>query len=288
MKKSKLFYVLPLLIAAIFISGDAFTKLINYTLTNRAWDVPGPGVTTRKDCTQCHTDVAPVTNDTTKRIFTFGTGLKAYVPDTDYKIKIKFKSNYSVGFSSTVLKNDSNKMVGTITPDDTSETKVFFHSASGRYYINHRVGTPSGGEKEYEYKWRSPAKGTGAVTFYFSSLTSNDDSTSLNDTTYLNAYVITENPGVGNSEISKPNSFSVFPNPVNDRITIAFINKAISKTQITLYSIDGKQALILMNENLNSGEQNMSFDLSGKVKPGIYFVRVDNGSINSVQKILIY
>ncbi len=288
MKKSKLFYVLPLVIAAILISDNAFTKLINYTLTNRAWDVPGPGVSTRKDCTQCHTDVTPVTNDSTKRIFTFGTNQKSYLPDTDYKIKFKFKSNYSVGFSSTVLKNDSNKMVGTITPDDTSETKVFFHSASGRYYINHRVGATTGGEKEYEYKWRSPAKGTGSVTFYFSSLTSNDDSTSLNDTTYLNSYIITEGSSVGSSEISISKSVNVFPNPANDRININFINNASVKTLVTLYSIDGKQVITLLNENLNAGEQNLSFDLSGKIKSGIYFVRVSNENINSVQKILFY
>ncbi len=288
MKKSKLFYVLPLLIAAIFLSDIAYTRLLNFTTVSRAWDVVGPGITVRKDCSACHLDVTPVTNNNVLRVFTLDTGQTAYKPNKVHTIKFKILSTGTVGFSSTVLGNDSNKMIGTLTPIDTNETKVFFHAGSGRYYINHRVGATTGGVKEYTFTWTAPAAGKGPVTFYFASLSSNNDNGSDFDTTYQNSYVITEAISIGISEASKSNSFKVFPNPATDRINISFYNKTNSNTEVSLYSLDGKQALTLLNENLNAGEQTLNFDLSGNIKPGIYFVKISNEDMNSVQKILFY
>lgn len=289
MKKNKLFYVLPLLIGAILISQFAFTKLNNFTSLNRAGDVVGPGVTTKKDCSNsCHTGVTAVVNNTVNRIFTFGTGQTAYIPGTVHNVKFKIKGAAPVGFTATVLRNDSNIMAGTLTPSDTSETKVFLHAASGRYYINHRLGDPVGGEKEYNFTWTAPAKGKGAVTFYFASLTSNNDQSWDFDTTYQNTYVITEGTPIGISENSAANSFNVFPNPVTDKVNVSFTNKTAGVTTVNLYSLDGKQSISLLNENLTAGEHTFNFDLSENVKSGIYFIRISNASMNSVKKILVY
>ncbi len=288
MKNNKLFYVLPLLIAAIFLSDVAYTRLLNFTSVSRAWDVVGPGITARKDCSACHTGVTAVTNNNVLRVFTLDTGQTAYKPKQVYTIKFKILSTGTVGFSATVLGNDSNRMVGTLTPIDTNETKVFFHAGSGRYYINHRVGSTTGGVKEYIFTWTAPAAGKGAVTFYFASLSSDNDNGSDGDTTYQNSYIITEASSTGITEASNSNSFIVFPNPATDRINISFYNKTNSNTEISLYSLDGKQVFTLLDENLNTGEQTFDFDLSGNIKPGIYFVKISNDHMNNVKKILFY
>lgn len=44
---------------------------------------------------------------------------------------------------------------------------------------------------------------------------------------------------------------------------------------------------MLFNENVNSGNQNLSIELPLDIKPGIYFVRVTNNSMNSIHKILV-
>ncbi len=289
MKKTKLFYVLPLLITAIFLSDYAYTRLANFTTVSRAWDVAGPGITVRKDCSACHLDVTPVAQNNVFRVFTFDTGQTAYTPNKVHTIKFKIIATGPVGFSSTVLGNDSNKMVGTIASVDTNDTKVFLHAGSGRYYMNHKEGATTAGVKVYTYTWTAPAAGKGAVTFYFASLSSNNDNGSDFDTTYQNSYVITEAlPSTGISEASNSNSIKVFPNPATDRINVSFYNKTNSNTEVSLYSLDGKQAFTLLNENLNAGEQTFNFDLSGNIKPGIYFVKISNDHMNSVKKILFY
>lgn len=288
MKKNRLIYLLLILAAAIFISENAFSFLTNFTNVNRAGDVVGPGITSVKSCTGCHTGVTAITNNNVSRIFTFDNGKTSYIPGKTHTVKFKIFGGGPVGFSTTVLRNDSNTMYGTLTSTDTSQTKLFLHIASGRSYLNHRVGTTTGGSIEYSFTWTAPAKGAGPVTFYFSSLTSNNDQSSSDDTTYLNTYVITEGTTTGMSAVSKSNSFVAYPNPATDRINVDLNNASACNTIVSLYSIDGKQSMNLLNENLNAGEQKLSFDLSGKVKAGIYFIKVSNAEMNSIQKILIY
>ncbi|OYU94928.1 MAG: hypothetical protein CFE21_14715 [Bacteroidetes bacterium B1(2017)] len=288
MKKIKLIYALPLTVIAIFLTQFGFTKLVNFTSTTRAWDAIGPGITVRKDCTGCHTDVAPVTQDNTHRIFTLGAGLTKYKPGEVHTVKFKILGAGPVGFSCTVLKNDSNIMCGTLAVVDTNETKLFLHAASGRYYMNHRVGATADGVKEYTFSWTAPAKGSGPVTFYFSSLSSNGDDATTDDTTYQNSYVIEEGIPTSLSSVSSNSEVKVFPNPALDRIGVNFTNTTKGTTKITLISMDGKEAVTLLNDELEMGEQKLSFDLSGKVQSGVYFLSISNGTHRSIQKILIY
>jgi hypothetical protein len=166
MKKSRLFIALPLIAGAMFISDLAISKLDNFTSVNRAWDVTGPGVTTRRDCSSCHSGLAAIVNDNVNRVFTFDSG-SVYTPGATHIIKFKILASGTVGFSSTVLKNDSNIKTGVISPVDSNETRVFTHAGSGRTYINHRVGETTGGMKEFSYKWTAPAKGSGPSNILF-------------------------------------------------------------------------------------------------------------------------
>jgi hypothetical protein len=288
MKKRTLIYALPFLAGAMLISDLALSKLDNFTSMNRAWDVVGTGVTTRRDCSACHSGLAAIVDNSVNRTFTFDSG-SVYTPGATHVIKFKILASGTVGFSSTVLRNDSSKMAGTIMPVDTNEAKTFFHAASGRTYINHRVGATTAGMKEYSFTWTAPAKGTGPVTFYFSSLSSNVDESQSDDTTYNNSYVITEKivkpEGLNSSSLNA--AMSVYPNPASDKINVSFNNTTKGLTTVTMFSYDGKQTISLMNEVLNSGNQSLDLNLPADVKPGIYFIRVSNNNMNAVHKILV-
>ncbi len=289
MKKPQLLIGMFLIFATVFIAGDVMSSMNDFNKTTYAGDATGPGVGTTKNCTTCHTGVPVISGNTVRNVFTFDSGQTKYVPGTVYNIKFKILGSTPVGFSSTVLRNDSNKMAGVLTPSDTTETKLYNHVASGRNYLNHRTGNPTSGEKEYSFTWTAPAAGTGAVTFYFSSLVSNNDQSTSDDTTFVNSYVISEDaPTTGVSEAVSTNTFVAYPNPVSDRIQISFLNKTTENTVVTLYNMNGQESITLLNDNLIAGMQHLSFDLSGKVKSGIYFVKVSNSSMNSIQKILVY
>ncbi|MFA6261781.1 MAG: choice-of-anchor V domain-containing protein [Bacteroidia bacterium] len=289
MKKNyKYLFILPVFLGAIFLSENAFSLLTNFSSVNRAGDPVGPGLSSSKNCTGCHSGIALVTNNQVSRQFTFGANETSYIPGNTYTIKFKIVTGGSVGFSSTVLRNDSNTMAGTWSVLDTAETKIFPHLASGRFYMNHRVGTTTGGFKEYQFKWTAPAQGTGPVTFYFGSLTSNDDQSSSGDTTFLNSYVIAEGSTTGIPTINGSANCRIYPNPVQEKLNLSFVQTENSNVSVSLIALDGKQQWILFNEAKAAGTHHLSFNLAGLVQPGIYFLRLEGSGINHIQKVLVY
>ncbi len=178
-------------------------------------------------------------------------------------------------------------MVGVLTASDTNETKVFCHTASGRYYMNHRVGATTDGVKEYTFKWTAPALGTGDITFYFASVSSNNDDGSTDDTVYTNTYVITEKLKSDGIENLQTFYASVYPNPASDILNVNFFNHSTSLITVMLISYDGKESLNLLSANLENGMQALNFNISGKVKPGVYLLKISSAHSNCIQKILV-
>lgn len=288
MKIKSILIAAPLILGAVFISQFATSKLNNFTTLNRAGDPTGPGITSVKNCTSCHSGMTAIANDAS-RVFTFGDGNMKYYADSTYQVKFRINANGPVGFSATVLRNDSNLNAGMIVPADTLETKLFQHLASGRYYLNHRTGIPANGYKEYAFTWTAPKKGSGNVTFYFGSLTGDGDSTTSADTSFTNSYVITEEMlpvGVITSEDVNP-SFTVWPNPASEKLFVNFDNQRSGNVTIRMYSIDGRHSVALLNQILPAGKQNLNIDLPGQVVPGVYILQFTAGEMNKVQKILV-
>lgn len=76
--------------------------------------------------------------------------------------------------------------------------------------------------------------------------------------------------------------FRVFPNPVNDKITVEFNKEYSGQLIIELLNVDGK---ILINETIEDGMKTRELDLSSYPE-GTYFVRVGSNDISGVRKIL--
>jgi glycosidase len=73
-------------------------------------------------------------------------------------------------------------------------------------------------------------------------------------------------------------ALSVFPNPTNEQVTIAFQLQKASKVQVALFDLTGKQISILSEGLLSAGEQVLDINL--RVAQGIYFLKVldENGA----------
>jgi hypothetical protein len=156
--------------------------------------------------------------------------------------------------------------------------------------MNHREGQVTGGVKEYTFKWKAPAKGTGTVTFYFSSLSSNNDDATSDDSVFNNTWIVSEAPVSSSGLVQKISgnaSVLVYPNPASDRIHISFVNGSDGATSISLTSIDGKQHAELMNEQLSRGAQELNLLIPANLQAGIYFLRIGNDQMSHTEKILV-
>ncbi len=88
------------------------------------------------------------------------------------------------------------------------------------------------------------------------------------------------------NEVSKENSFTIFPNPASDKLTISFALNLNANAEISLVDVTGKEVKHFENGNLKSGENRISFSTDGLEK-GIYFCQIKGEGINAVKKVII-
>jgi len=83
----------------------------------------------------------------------------------------------------------------------------------------------------------------------------------------------------------KNDQLKVFPNPVNNQITIQFYCNQPDAVSIDLFNIFGQHIKSVSIESLNNGEHQQTIDVSD-LSNGIYLVRFGNGSASSTSKFV--
>lgn len=153
---------------------------------------------------------------------------------------------------------------------DTVENKVligqFTTDGIFSFKLNIQIGTPTGGVENYV------ADSAVANEILLSCLTYISPADTIEDTT-----------GTGNFIPSEIESFSVYPNPTNDFVTVTF-NKTKSNAHFTLFDIEGK---VLANKELNGRLMKNSdqIDLS-LLANGIYILQLNADGITTNKKII--
>ncbi|MBE2216916.1 MAG: T9SS type A sorting domain-containing protein [Ignavibacteria bacterium] len=86
-----------------------------------------------------------------------------------------------------------------------------------------------------------------------------------------------------------PQSFSLgqnYPNPFNPQTTFSFSISKQEYVQLRVYDLLGKEAVMLVNENLQAGNYSVTFDASA-LPSGTYFYRITAGGFNEVKKMIL-
>jgi serine protease AprX len=93
------------------------------------------------------------------------------------------------------------------------------------------------------------------------------------------------NSGTLSSNSEETSKFTMYPNPTKDQFTLALKEQlAGHKIFISVYDILGKQIINTAFENTGRFEENIEVS---SFKPGIYLVRVGDGSTFSTRKLII-
>ncbi len=86
-----------------------------------------------------------------------------------------------------------------------------------------------------------------------------------------------------------PDRFSLsqnFPNPFNPETRINFAIQGSGFTTLKVYSLNGREAVSLVNDNLNPGNYSISFNGSS-LSSGIYFYTLHSGDFVETKKMLL-
>ena len=88
-------------------------------------------------------------------------------------------------------------------------------------------------------------------------------------------------------EITQSESFSIFPNPANDRLTIQLLLEKPEPVRIAILNAAGQQMAFLADDQPKAGEYQSEIDIS-KWPAGVYLCRVWVGQEIITQKVLKY
>lgn len=119
--------------------------------------------------------------------------------------------------------------------------------------------------------------------------------TTVNDSTVALAYPSTFNivnpiiTGTGNNTSELPKEFKLYdnyPNPFNPTTSIKYDIANNAFVKLTVYDITGKEVETLVNENLQAGRYEASFN-GGNYASGIYFAKIEAGSYKHIVKMVM-
>jgi len=119
------------------------------------------------------------------------------------------------------------------------------------------------------------------ILFYGSSSTilTGSDFGSVSTTEFTTGYV-------GLNDKIDTKEMSVFPNPFYDKTQISFSLNSTQKIRIDVYNIIGERVYSIERGNFASGKHVIELD-RGKLKNGIYFIRMNIDGKSIIEKIII-
>lgn len=79
----------------------------------------------------------------------------------------------------------------------------------------------------------------------------------------------------------------IYPNPITDKINMTYNIKKNTNVSIKIMDILGNDVLTLMSQRVEAGEQKNTFQLSNRISPGFYFVRIIVGTEPFIKRISI-
>lgn len=274
--------------AATFLSAMLLT-----TKTYTHSTVPDPGRSgdplTNQTCAAgsgCH---GTTTLDGTSAItLQIGTILSILTPANASFVPVASTEYYlSVGLTETAQKygfelsalTANNQQAGSFTVNNINVTSTTLNNIQ---YVSHK--NASAATKNSIFKWTAPATISGPITFYIASNFANGDASENNDVIYKRAVSI-NGGSVGISTPNSLNSFTVFPNPANEKITLSYnlLNSEYVSAQIM--NSEGKVVKNLFAENQAIGIVENSFNIA-ELAAGKYYVHINAGGKSSVKPLI--
>ena len=91
------------------------------------------------------------------------------------------------------------------------------------------------------------------------------------------------------SKLITPTAYSLqspYPNPFNPTTTISFALPEASHVELTVYDLQGREVIELVNGVRDAGVHEATFEASD-LASGIYFYRIEAGDFKTVRKMVL-
>jgi hypothetical protein len=168
---------------------------------------------------------------------------------------------------------------GTLTPGTGTTIKTATISGNSRNNIVHNMNAgATANAHSFTFTWTAPATDVGPITMYFAGNATNNNGAKTGDYIYNASQVVTP-AGVGISEeVSSTFTFSFYPNPTTENITVNYSLEESAKVQCVIYDLTGKK---VQTETATRfpGAQQQSIDVNN-LQAGTYLLSLNvNGNV---------
>lgn len=83
------------------------------------------------------------------------------------------------------------------------------------------------------------------------------------------------------------NNMRVYPTPASSYVNIEFSIEKSAHVQMTVYDLSGRKVYSLIDRMYPAGSHRVDWDLSSKLKPGIYLINMQAGDNTSTAKLMV-
>jgi len=259
MKNRFLLYTAAISMAIVLMSGIAN---LSHSPGKKSGS-PGDGA----NCTACHAgNTQTASNWITSNIPSSG-----YTPGSTYTITLTGTHSGVAKFGFELTAEDaSNAKVGTFIITNSTETEF----TNANHAVTHTGNgvNPSNNSKSWSFDWTAPAAGTGDITFYASLNAADGNGHPSGDVIYDTHTTFTEDVSASINSSSNSNSFSIYPNPVNNILNIKLSDS--EKYDIQISDVNGK---IIMKKTVLPTDKLSQISVAD-LPQGVYFINVIKAS----------
>ena len=186
------------------------------------------------------------------------------------------RSLFGVGLEA-LLPSGAN--AGTLTPGvgTTIKTATVMGNSRNNIVHNSNAGATANAHS-FTFTWTAPATDDGPITMYFAGNATNNNGAKTGDYIY-NAYQVVTPAAVGFTEqVNTPFTYSFYPNPTTENITVNYSLEESAKVQYVIYDLTGKKVQTEAATRF-PGAQQQSIDVNS-LRAGTYLLSLNvNGSV---------
>lgn len=278
------------LIALLFTSTLGIIIFSNIAYTNNNGKEGKTGSPGETACTQCHNSNALNSGGGSVSISSPNMPNWNYFPGTTYTINVKVKKSgiakFGFGFEALLPSGANGGFIQTANATNVKTINAMVLGNSRANAVHKQPNHFGQDSVTFSFDWTAPAAGAGNITFYAAGNATNSGNNSSGDFIYTTSQIVTEALTTQIQSLLNPESFTIFPNPCSDFITINLPNNVdAGQTMLSIFDLNG--ALVHQQNFVNfNNSQSIALETSF-LKEGVYFVHLKNRTWQYHHKMIV-
>ncbi len=214
-----------------------------------------------------------------------------YVPGQTYQMQLKVKQTGRSLFGLAVeALTETNNNAGTLVATDAVRTWIKSRTVSGvsrKNIVHKKNGGAQVDSMTFNFDWQAPTTAGGVVKFYFASVAANANDNTSGDHVYNGSVSVNPQSSAANEANADLLSVQVSPNPVVDKLTVAYTLQEKTEVNLSLFSMTGQLVKAVSLGQMAPGQHQNYFGIDNNIAKGIYLLEIKTNNGSTTKRVMI-